>query len=58
MNLNGTDWLVEIDWKNLEKYQKCFGTALMWQKNTCGRAAYLETLQTAIISQSFCCISR
>ena len=44
MNLNGTEWLVEMDWKNFEKDQKSFGTFLkIWQKNACGKAAFLES---------------
>ena len=43
MNLNGKEQLVERDWKNFEKDRKSFGTALkIWQRNTCGRAAFLE----------------
>ena len=34
MNLNGTEWLVEVDWKNFENDRKSFGTGLKtWQKN-------------------------
>ena len=44
MNLNGTEWLVEKDWKNFEKNRKSFGTVFnILQKNTCERA-FLETL--------------
>ena len=28
LNLNGTEWLVEIDWKNFENDRKSFGTVL------------------------------
>ena len=42
MNLNGTESLIEMDWKNLEKDWKCFDIALkIWQKNTCGRTVIL-----------------
>ena len=54
MKLNGTERLVEMDWKNFEKDRKSFGTILkIWQKITCGRAAFLETLQVAIIFKGF-----
>ena len=44
MNLNGTEWLVEINWKNFEKNRKSFGTVFnIWQKNNCERA-FLEIL--------------
>ena len=50
MNLNSTERLAEINWKNFEKDQKFFGTVLkIWQKNTCGIAVFLETLHAAII---------
>ena len=40
INLNGTEWLVEVGWKKLEKDQKSFDTAHeIWRK----KAAYLET---------------
>ena len=43
MNLNGTQWLVEMDLKNFEKDRKFFGTVLkIWQKNNCGRTVFLE----------------
>ena len=59
MNLNGIEWLVEMDWKNLEQDWKCFDTVLkIWQKNTCRRAAFLEPLQAAIIFQRFLCIKK
>ena len=33
-----------MDWKNFEKDRKLFGTVLkIWQKNSCGRAEFLET---------------
>ena len=36
---------------------KSFGTVLkIWQKNNCGRAGILETLQAEIIFQRFLCI--
>ena len=54
MNLNGTEWLVEIDWKNFAKHRKSFGTVLkLCQKTTRGRAAFSETLQTAIVFQRY-----
>ena len=49
MNLNGIEWPVEMEW-NFTKDRKPFDTILkIWQKNTCGRAAFLETLQTACL---------
>ena len=40
-----------MDWKNFENDQKSFGTVFkLWQKNICGRAAFL---QAAIIFQRF-----
>ena len=57
--MNGTERFGEMDWKNFEKDWKFFGTVLkVWQKNTCGRAAFLETLQTAIVFQMFSYILR
>ena len=63
MNLNGTEWLVEKDWKNFEKNRKSFGTVFnILQKNTCERA-FLETLdcnnfskvsQKLIFQEKFC----
>ena len=48
-----------MDWKNFEKDKKYFRTVLkIWPKNTCERAAFLETLQAAIILQRFPCILR
>ena len=44
MNLNGTEWFVEMDWKNFEENRKLLGAVLKTQKNTCGTAAFLETL--------------
>ena len=52
-------WMVQSDlknwtgvWKFFEKNQKIFGNVLRtWQKNTCIRAAFLDTLQVAIIFQ-------
>ena len=32
MNLNGTEWLVEMDWKNFEKDQKSFEKKTIAQK--------------------------
>ena len=56
INLNGTEWLVEKDWKNFERDQKVFGTVLkIWQKNTCVIAAYLGRLHAPI---RFPCILR
>ena len=45
------EWLVEMNRKNFEKDKK-------WQKNTCGRAAFLEMLRTAIIVQRFPCMEK
>lgn len=43
-----------MEWKKFEKDQKSFGSVVkIWQKNTCGKGALLETLQAAIIFQSF-----
>ena len=53
MKLNGTDWLIEIDWKkgSLKRVEIFLENFLkVWQEKTCGRAAFLETLQAAIIS--------
>ena len=53
MNLNGTEWLVEMDWKkrSSKKDRNFFWIVLKaWQKKTCGRAAFLETLHAAILS--------
>ena len=56
MNFDGNEWLIKMDWKNFGKSRKFFGTILqILQKIICGRAAFLETLQTAIIFQSFPC---
>ena len=36
MNVNGTEWLVDMYWNNLEKDQIIFGVALKTrQKKTC-----------------------
>ena len=41
MSLNGTEWLIEMDWKNFEEDLKSFGNVFkIWQKNTCGKAAF------------------
>ena len=46
-NLNGTESLVEMNWKNFEKVKKNFRTVLkIDQKITCG---FIETLQAEII---------
>ena len=59
MKLNDTESLIEMEWKNFERERKSFGTVLkIWQKNTCGRAAFLETSQAGIIFQKFPCILR
>ena len=59
MNLNGTEWLAEIDWKNFEKDRKSFGAIFkLWQKNNCGRAVFLEMLQAEILFQRLPCILR
>ena len=43
MNLNGTEGLIQMDWKNVEKNRKSFGTVLKTcQKYTSGRAAFLD----------------
>ena len=55
MHLNGTEWLVEMNWKNVEKDWKPFGTVLKIQQKN---AVFLETLQAAIIFQRFPCILR
>ena len=45
MNLNGTEWLVEKDWKTFKKDKKNFGNVLkIWQRNTCGIAAFLKNV--------------
>ena len=57
MNLYGTEWLVEIDWKNFDEDWKSSVTVFKkWQKNTCERAAFLGTLQAATIFQRIFCI--
>ena len=57
MNLNSTKWLVEMNWKNFEEVQNFFDTVLrIWQNNSCGTAAFSETLHAAIIFQSFLCL--
>ena len=43
--------------KALKRKRKSFGTVFK-QKNTCGRAEYLETLQAAIIFHGSLCILR
>ena len=59
MNLNGTERLVEMDWKNYEKDRSSFGTVLkIWHENTWGEAAFLESLKAAIIFQRFPCTLR
>ena len=56
MNFDGNEWLIKVDWKNFGKSRNVFGTILqIQQKIIIGRAAFLETLQTAIIFQSFPC---
>ena len=57
MNLNSTKWLVEMNWKNFEEVQNFCETVLrIWQNNSCGTAAFSETLHATIIFQSFPCI--
>ena len=42
--------LIEMNRKHFEKDRKSFGTVLkIWLVSTCGRAAFLETLQLAVI---------
>ena len=53
MNLNGTDLLDEIYWKDFEKDRKSFGTVLkIWQKSIYGRAAFLEQWWSSFYSLS------
>ena len=50
--MNGTRVNIwEMDWENFEKVAK-------WQKNTCERAAFLQTSQVAIIYQRFLCVRK
>ena len=59
MKLNSTDWLVEMNRENFEKNWKSFGTVFkICQKNTCGRAAILKTLQAAIMFERISFILR
>ena len=51
MNLNGTRVTCWRTGKTLKGSKK-------WQKNTCGRAAFLEMLQAAITFQRFPCIRK
>ena len=45
-----------MNWKKFEMGQNIFGTVLkIWQQNTCGTAAFLETLHPAINFQKFLC---
>ena len=53
MNVNRTEWLIEMDWKNrslniIEIFLELF--LKHGRKKTCGRVAFLEMLQTSIIS--------
>ena len=45
-----------MNWKKFEMGQNIFGTVLkIWQQNSCGTAAFLETLHPAINFQKFLC---
>ena len=44
-----------MDWKNLEKDQKSFGTVCkIWQKNICGKPVFLEMWRSLFIV-NLCC---
>ena len=45
-----TEYGGKMNWKNVDTDRKSFGSAVkIWQKNTSGRAAFLESLQSAIV---------